>query len=440
MNKLVGWGQYPSILAQEVYPSSIDEVLRIASTSNKNFIPRGNGRSYGDSSMNKNLTINMLNCNKFLNWDEKTGDLILEAGVLIEDIIDYFLPRGWFPYVTPGTKFVTVGGAIASDVHGKNHHFEGSFGNYVNWIDVLYSGKIRRCSAVENNELFNWTIGGMGLTGIILRCSIKLKKVDSGWISQQVIINNDFAETIDSFSTYSNSTYSVAWIDCLATGKNFGRSILMLGEHLEERELAAKAKKFPPKKSQIFNVPFFMPSFVLNNFSVAAFNFIYFNLAKFRKRKSLIDWDSYFYPLDTIGNWNRLYGRNGFFQFQCLLPHDQSVTGYTKILKMIQDNSSGSFLGVLKNLGNGNGYFSFPSKGLTLALDFKLTRRNIKLAKELHRIVADHNGKIYLAKDALMDEEEFFSLVKKSEIKEFYNFINLKSSSLQSDRLGVTNE
>ena len=237
MKNLSGWGRFPKFYTKELIPKSESQLFEIL-TNNKSFIPRGNGRSYGDSAVNKNITINMTKMNKFLNWNQNSGELIAESGVLIADIIQTFLPKGWFPFVTPGTKFVTLGGAIACDVHGKNHHKEGSFGNYVNWIEIVIgNNKIIKCSPSKNSKLFHWTIGGMGLTGIIIRCSIKLKKVESGWISQKNIINKNLDETIKSFYEHEDSTYSVAWIDCFASGNSFGRSILMLGEHVKKNML-----------------------------------------------------------------------------------------------------------------------------------------------------------------------------------------------------------
>ena len=234
MKNLSGWGRFPKFYTKELTPKSESQLFEIL-TNNKSFIPRGNGRSYGDSAVNKNITINMTKMNKFLSWNQNSGELIAESGVLIADIIQTFLPKGWFPFVTPGTKFVTLGGAIACDVHGKNHHKEGSFGNYVNWIEIVIgNNKIIKCSPSKNSKLFHWTIGGMGLTGIIIRCSIKLKKVESGWISQKNIINKNLDETIKSFYEHEDSTYSVAWIDCFASGNSFGRSILMLGEHVKK--------------------------------------------------------------------------------------------------------------------------------------------------------------------------------------------------------------
>jgi len=248
MKELSGWGRFPTIKTTELKPNSESELMDII-RNNKSYIPRGNGRSYGDSSINKDLTITMTRMKRFLAWNKDTGELVAESGVLISDIIDTFLPRGWFPFVTPGTKFVTLGGAIACDVHGKNHHKEGSFGNYVNWIEILSKkNKIIRCSRSENTNLFHWTIGGMGLTGVIIRCSIQLKHVESGWIKQKIIVNNNLRQTLQSFYEHREATYSVAWIDCLANGKSFGRSILILGEHAQKKEHHAGTALYPKKK------------------------------------------------------------------------------------------------------------------------------------------------------------------------------------------------
>jgi len=427
MSKLSGWGRFPKIETREIIPQSESQLIEILRHS-ESYIPRGNGRSYGDSAVNKNLTITMTRMNRFIKWNQERGELVAESGVLIAGIIDTFLPRGWFPYVTPGTKFVTLGGAIACDVHGKNHHKEGSFGNHVNWIEIINEkNEVIRCSPSKNSELFHWTIGGMGLTGVIIRCSIQLKKVESGWIKQHKIVNNNLNETLQSFYDHQDVTYSVAWIDCLATGKSFGRSILMLGEHAKEDELLANPVVYPKRKNQIISLPFDAPSFLLNNFTVLLFNKLYFNLNK-SKRSSYKDWDSYFYPLDSIGDWNRMYGKKGFFQFQCLLPKEDSEEGYTKILTTIQNKSSGSFLAVLKDFGSGNGHLSFPREGLTLALDFKASKKNIALGKELTDIVNDLGGSFYLAKDAIMDADQFNPSFNKDE------FLNYRNSSIKSEQ------
>ena len=420
MNELSGWGRYPKIKTKELTPQSESELLEILRHS-ESYIPRGNGRSYGDSAINKDLTITMTRMNRLLQWNQDSGELVAESGVLIADIIDIFLPRGWFPYVTPGTKFVTLGGAIACDVHGKNHHKDGSFGNFVNWIEIFNNkNEVVRCSSDENSELFHWTIGGMGLTGVIIRCSIQLKKVESGWIKQQTVANNNLNETLQSFYEHKEATYSVAWIDCLAKGKSFGRSILMLGEHAQKSEVDAKPSNYPKRKSKKITLPFDAPSFLLNNFTVSVFNKLYFNLNK-NKQSSYVDWDTYFYPLDSIGDWNRMYGKNGFFQFQCVLPRELSEQGYTKILSTIQNKSSGTFLAVLKDFGSGNGHLSFPKEGLTLALDFKASQKNIEVGKELTDIVNNLGGSFYLAKDAIMNSIQFKNDFNKEEFSEHRN-------------------
>ena len=238
MKNISGWGRFPTLTANEIVPENQSELISILKEKNSQYIARGNGRSYGDSSINQKLTITMTKLNRFIGWNEDSGELVAESGALLSDVIKTFLPLGWFPYVTPGTKFVTLGGAIASDVHGKNHHLEGSFGNYVNWIEIIdENNQVLRCSKTENTELFNWTIGGMGLTGIITKCSIRLKKIETGWINQRTVVNNTLKETLNSFDENHDSLYSVAWIDCLAKKKNFGRSLLFTGEHASLNEV-----------------------------------------------------------------------------------------------------------------------------------------------------------------------------------------------------------
>ena len=313
------------------------------------FIARGNGRSYGDSSINKLNTIDMRNFNRFLNFNEKDGLLIAQAGVLLKDILEIFLPKGWFPPVTPGTKYVTLGGMVAADVHGKNHYKFGTFGKYVKWIEIMdQNGKIVRCSRKEKKELFFWTIGGMGLTGIILNVAFFLKPIKTAWINQRKLVAKNIIQTFDLFESNIKSTYSVAWIDCYSKGASLGRSVLMLGEHAKIEELrdSNKFNPFKIQKKKKFSIPFFFPPFFLSNLSVKIFNSLYFLISKISTRKKIVDWETYFYPLDKILNWNKIYGSRGFAQFQCVIPLSVSREGISELLNFISKSKKfffGSF-------------------------------------------------------------------------------------------------
>ncbi len=405
--KLSGWGRYPVIEAQVHAPRSAD-ALRALVLSSSSVIARGNGRAYGDSAINPAATIEMRHLSRMLAFDATSGQLTAEAGVILGDIITAFLPRGWFPAVTPGTKFVTLGGMIAADVHGKNHHKDGSFERCVDWIEVMgASGEIRRCSREENVDLFECTLGGMGLTGIILRAAIRLRHVATGWIRQTNIPAPNLKAAMEVFEQAQDATYSVAWIDCLGTGQQLGRSLVMLGEHAGVSDLPSKRVDQPfhiPEKRKL-SIPPYFPSFTLNRITVRAFNNLYYRAGARRSGQQLVDWDSYFYPLDAILGWNRIYGRKGFAQFQCVLPLDRSEEGLSALLEAIVKVGAGSFLAVLKRLGPQESRFSFPMAGYTLALDFPVTRKTFALLEVLDRITVEHGGRFYLAKDSRMTAE-----------------------------------
>ena len=324
--KLSGWGRYPVLEARTHRPRSV-EALRQRVLSEPSLIARGNGRAYGDSAINASATIETRHLNRMVAFDQDTGQLIAEAGVLLGDVIATFLPRGWFPLVTPGSKFVTLGGAIAADVHGKNHHKDGSFRSCVDWIDIMGpDGEVRRCSSDDNPTMFDHTLGGMGLTGVILRAAIRLRPVETAWIQQTTIAAPDLQTAMAAFDAAQDATYSVAWIDCLGTGRNLGRSLVMLGEHATRSDLSAKKARAPfqikPKRK--VSIPTDFPAFTLNSLTVRAFNALYYWAGARKSGVQLVDWDSYFYPLDAILGWNRIYGRKGFAQFQCVLPLDRS--------------------------------------------------------------------------------------------------------------------
>uniref|UniRef100_UPI003B52EA03 FAD-binding oxidoreductase n=1 Tax=Roseovarius indicus TaxID=540747 RepID=UPI003B52EA03 len=439
--KLGGWGRYPVTDCTVTAPRTPD-ALAEARTSGP-LIARGNGRAYGDSALNEDNTVSMRHFNRIIAFDEVTGQLTAEAGVLLGDVIDAFLPRGWFPAVTPGTKYVTLGGMAAADVHGKNHHIDGGFGNYIDWLDLMGpDGTVTRASRDENADLFDWTIGGMGLTGVILRMAIRLRRVETGWIRQRAQAAPNLAAAMKAFEAAQDAPYSVAWIDCLSTGDALGRSIIMLGEHAPLDRLPTRFRQIPfgppPRKKR--KIPFNLPGFALNKWTVSAFNAAYYRLNARKTGTTYVPWDTYFYPLDSILGWNRIYGRRGFVQFQCVLPEDAARAGLEKLLRSIAHAGQGSFLAVLKKLGPEGGRLSFPMPGYTLALDFPVSDKVLTLMDQLDRITLDHGGRFYLAKDARLSSDilhaadprtDAFAAMRRD------TGADTAFASLQSERLGL---
>ncbi len=404
--KLAGWGNYPRLdvaLRRARGEAALTEMV----TGTASLIARGNGRAYGDAALNPKLTLSMLNHDRLLAFDPVSGRLTCEAGVLLSDLIHIFLPHGWFVPVTPGTRLVTVGGMIAADVHGKNHHGHGSFGRHVESLRLISGdGRVLSCSRDTHPELFRATIGGMGLTGVISDATFRLMPVETVHIRQETVVAGNLEAAMAAFEDSAGWTYSVAWIDCLARGARAGRALLYRGEHARRDELPAALRAAPlrlPSRRR-WRLPVDVPEFLLNRFSVAAFNELYWRKGQAAGR-GLIDLETYFYPLDGILDWNRGYGRSGFLQYQCVLPLPASRSGLALLLERIAAEGTGSFLAVLKLFGAGDvdgGWLSFPMAGYTLALDFPATAGNFALLTELDAIVADHGGRLYLAKDARM--------------------------------------
>jgi len=430
---LTGWGRYPAVDAAPVaFPNQRTLAQTLPETGP--LIAFGNGRSYGDSA----LASRFLPCrqrDRFLDFNPETGLLTCEAGVLLSEIIETFLPQGWFLKVTPGTKLITVGGAIAADVHGKNHHVDGCFGDTVqSFTLMLGDGQVVRCSRNENSELFRATCGGMGLTGIILEASFFLKAVPSNRIEQGTIKTANLDETFAAFERYADWPYSVAWIDCLAKGQSLGRSLLMVGKFAPLGELA-----YSPRKTK--TVPWDFPGFTLNSLSVRAFNALYYGKVCSRISMAFAGVDSFFYPLDAINHWNRIYGRKGFVQYQFILPKAQSYAGLQEVLGTIADSGMGSFLAVLKLYGPSNGNpLSFPLEGYSLALDFKIQPGLFALLDRLDRIVLHYGGRIYLAKDARVSRETFEQGYPQIDyFRQLRSSMGLSDSfhSIQSQRLGL---
>lgn len=401
---LANWNNYPVVEGREI---SFDYGKEIATKLPKASIPHGNGRCYGDASLSSDV-VNTLRYDKLLAFDEVNGIITCQSGLLLSDLLQIIVPRGWFLPVTPGTKFITVGGAVASDVHGKNHHVEGSFSRHVLSISVLTgTGQIIVCSPDADPDLFQATCGGMGLTGVILDVKFRLKRIHTAYIRQKQIRARNLDEIMDLFRENSGSTYSVAWIDCLKSGKHFGRSILILGEHATTDEVKADNVLLPKEKS-LLTVPFYFPSFVLNGFSVRAFNAVYYAKNYKKTLESVVHYDGFYYPLDSILNWNRIYGKRGFVQYQFVLPLETSRQGLVDIMTRINRRGAGSFLAVLKLFGEQDDLISFPMRGYTLALDFPIEPGLFAFLDELDNIVADYGGRIYLSKDARMKSEIFW--------------------------------
>ena len=405
MKKLItNWNNYPIVEAGEM---SFDYEQEIASKLAQSSIAHGNGRCYGDASLSSQV-VNTLRYDKVLAFDEVNGIITCQSGLLLSDLLQIIVPRGWFLPVTPGTKFITVGGAVASDVHGKNHHVDGSFSRHIVSMSVLTgTGETFVCSQSSMSDLFWATCGGMGLTGIILDVKFRLKRVNTAFIRQKQIKARNLGEVMQLFDENGASTYSVAWIDCLKTGKNFGRSILILGEHANGDEVREE-KVLIPKEKALFTVPFYFPSFALNGFSVKIFNALYYAKNYKKEMESVVHYDGFYYPLDSILSWNKIYGKKGFVQYQFVLPLSASKDGLTDILTRINRRGTGSFLAVLKLFGEQDNLISFPMKGYTLALDFPIRPGLFEFLDELDTIVADYGGRIYLSKDARMKKEIFW--------------------------------
>jgi len=398
---LSGWGRYPSAVCPLTEPGDIRAVMEGLARSPSG-IARGMGRSYGDSSLNGSLVLGMGKLDRMLAFDPDTGVLTCESGITLADIIDVLLPRGWFPAVTPGTKFVTVGGMIAADVHGKNHHGAGSFCDHLLSLDLaLGDGSVVTCSAERNLALFAATCGGMGLTGVILRATFRLQRVETSRIRQRTLRARNLDDAMAILDAAQDATYTVAWIDCLAGGDSLGRSLIFLGEHARIGELpeADRAAPLARPRRRARRVPIDFPAIALSWPSVRLFNALYYRSN--RAGTSLVDLDPYFYPLDALADWNRIYGRRGFVQYQSVLPIAESAAGLRRMLAEVTRTGGASFLAVLKRLGRQSfGLMSFPRPGYTLALDFPATAGNLKLLDRLDAIVREHGGRIYLAKDA----------------------------------------
>ena len=433
---LSGWGLNKKELCK-VKPYS--ETLKLKDFRKVKLIARGLGRSYGDSSFQKKLTIDMTSHNKIISFNREKGHIVVESGISIEKLLEDIVSKGWMLPVTPGSKYVTVGGMVASNVHGKNHHKDGGFSNFISEMQVLNKyKKIATCSKKKNKELFNSTIGGMGLTGIILNVTIKLLKIESSLIYQKKVFTKDLEETMNFFEKKTNK-YSVAWLNFNFKNKKLGCSIIFLGEHATKMNLKKNkiSKKMNFQGKTKITIPFLLPFSIFNFITITIFNYLYFNFQRM-KLNSFVDIDNYFYPLDRINYWNRLYGVNGFIQYQFVLPKKTSYEGLKEICNYLITKKLIPFLPVLKYFSKDDiGILSFPLNGFTLAMDFPNTKKTRNVLNHLDKIVIHHGGRVYLTKDSRLNKKNF-RIMYAEKLKKFKNnryFSPLDFSSSQSERL-----
>lgn len=437
---LSGWGRYPAQPCELERPERYAQLQPTAT----NLIARGQGRSYGDASLNENGRVLLTErVNRMLAFDVEQGILRAEAGATLADILNVIVPKGWFLPVTPGTKFVSLGGCVAADVHGKNHHQDGSFGDCVQSMElILADGSGTACSPAVNPSLFWATVGGMGLTGIIGEVTIKLIPIKS----TSVLVRHQAADNIDQlFNLLENPTtddrYSVAWIDTMAGGAQLGRAIAMSGHHVDQGNLHDEFHRLG-NRGRSRSIPFDFPSLAMSRLSISAFNSVYYKRAARKRDPFVSDYDAFFYPLDAIADMNRIYGKRGFVQYQCVIPDSSSFEGIRKLLEEISRSRRASFLAVLKRLGpQGRGMLSFPMAGYTLALDMPIRGQELfDLLDRLDEIVLQHGGRVYLAKDARLAADAFKAMYPRFDewldVKRSVDPENIFSSSL-SRRLEI---
>ncbi|HEX6240381.1 MAG TPA: FAD-binding oxidoreductase [Polyangiales bacterium] len=374
-------------------------------------VARGLGRSYGDAALNAGkLVLGLRHMDRYLAFDEETGTLTCEAGVSLSRIIQDFAPRGWFPMITPGTKYVTIGGCIANDVHGKAHHAQGSFSACVVSMTVLLaSGQVVVASREQNADLFWGTFGGMGLLGIVLAATLRLRRIETTYFRQRAFAVNDLAEMLNALDEQDKTyPYSVATLDLFARGPRLGRGVLVVGDHALREELPSDLARDPLRVAgdPLFTVPFDLPEFALNPLTMRVLNAIILQVQL--APVAFKHCDSFFYPLDVLGQWYRGYGKRGFTQYQFVIPFADGLARMRAILDTILSSGKLPFLNVIKRMGKeSGGLLSFPAEGYTLAIDFPVRDDTVPLLRRLDAMVLEAGGRIYLGKDSYVEPAMF---------------------------------
>ena len=400
------WGRYPTYGAKIVPLHWQSDFPAVTAGLHTGALPVGMGRSYGDVCLLKDGNLLLTTAmNRLIEFDPETGLLTAEAGLTLAQILDFAVPRGFFLPVTPGTKYVTLGGAIANDIHGKNHHVAGTFGRHITQFELVRSdGSRRLCSPTENPDFFAATIGGLGLTGVITWATLRLKPIVSRKIDYEGIQFHGIDEFLDLTNQSKDIEYTVSWIDCASTGKNFARGVFMQGDH------SAKKGDLTPSPRPKLVFPFDAPGFALNHLSVSLFNTAFFHKQIHKRVVAEQDYEPFFYPLDKVLRWNRMYGKRGLLQFQYAIPWDHAKEGTIAILHEVAKSGLASFLAVLKAFGDvpSPGMMSFPKPGITLALDFPIKPdKSFPLFQRLADMTLEFGGRLYPAKDAAMTAPQF---------------------------------
>lgn len=402
LSTLSGWGRH-SAQGRELVGEDLERISAGAHLS------RGLGRSYGDASLPPDDQPDVLNttfADRILSFDEESGAFRAEAGLALSELNRLLMPRGFFTPVSPGTSFVTLGGMVAADIHGKNQHRDGNIGDHVTRLKMrVADGRVVECSPRQHPDLFRATIGGMGLTGHILEVELVLRRIPSQWIWQESRRIHDIDEFQDALEAAASEwPYTMGWIDCLARGKSMGRGILMTGRWAE----ADRAPSDPPKPGLQPRLRFDWPSWVLNGLTIRMFNELYYRKQWRRQSSGIVSNQSFTYPLDAIHSWNRMYGRRGFTQYQCVLPREAGRSSARRVLEVLTERGGASFLCVIKDFGReGRGVLSFPRPGITLALDIAIRDDTQALVDALNEQVLQEGGRIYLAKDSFTRREHF---------------------------------
>lgn len=436
-----GWGRFPVCEAVRRRARSREDLVRHAGQTGGQ-LAQGNCRSYGDACLSRQI-VSTLPLDRFLAFDSSRGTLKAEAGLILGDLLRLTVPRGWFLPVTPGTRYPTLGGCVAADVHGKNHHVDGSFGAFVEELEmVLADGSVARCTPDMRPDLFRATLGGMGLTGFIYAVALRLRRVESSYLRVRTVRTGSLVETCRALlDTQADHAYSVAWIDLLCSRKRRGRGLVMLGNHAPAEDVP-DADRLALHPSPRLGLPAWFPGVLVNVLTARVFNELYYHRQWRTSSEDLVHYNPFFYPLDAVADWNRVYGRRGLIQYQFAIPFGDGMGILAEVLDRLGGIGPGSTLAVLKTFGPQDGILSFPMPGYTLAMDFPAGCP--QLTAELGRItdlLVENGGRMYLAKDAIMTREQFEPMYPRlDEFRRIRRHWDPEGifRSLQSDRLGLT--